>query len=371
MPSPNFLDLRLRKAATRGTLRELPGERSGVDFWSNDYLGFARIARPAPSATPFSSGSRLISGDHAAIHRLERRIAVFHGYPAALLFGSGYLANLGLLSCIAGRTDTIIYDELIHASLRDGIRLSGAAARRCKHNSVADAERLLRNARSDGQRVVVTEGRFSMDGDIAPLRELADLCQRLGAWLIVDEAHSVGLAGPKGAGLVAELGLQGHTLATVVTYGKAPGYQGAAVLGSESLREYLINFCRPFIYTTGPHAEQVSGLQATYDLLQERQTDAVGNLKRIITYYHNTITRSGLSAQVQVADGPIQIIPLAGNDEVMRVESLLMEAGYLVKGIRSPTVAAGSERLRICLHAFNTRKEVDGLIGLLTQQLAS
>jgi 8-amino-7-oxononanoate synthase len=236
---------------------------------------------------------------------------------------------------------------------------------------VKDAERLLHNARPDGQRFLITEGRFSMDGDTAPLLELADLCERTGSYLIVDEAHSVGLAGPKGAGLIAELGLQGHTLATVVTYGKAPGYQGAAILGSHGMREYLINFCRPFIYTTGPRAEFVSGLAATYDLLENRQVEAKNQLDRMVSHYRERIDDSGLADRIPVADGPIQIVPLAGNDRVMHLENMLMEAGYLVKGIRSPTVAAGAERLRLCLHAYNTEEEVTGLIDLLADQLLS
>ncbi len=368
---PDFLDRRLDRLRQRQTLRELPGHREGVDFWSNDYLGFARLERAATTLPTITPGSRLISGDHSAIHDLEARIADFHGHPTALLFGSGYLANLGLLSCLADRTDTIVYDELIHASLRDGIRLSGAAARRCKHNSAEDAERLLARSRPDGERFLITEGRFSMDGDTAPLEELASMCERTGAHLIVDEAHSVGLDGPCGAGLVAASGLQSSVLATVVTYGKAPGLYGAAVLGAENLRQYLINFCRPFIYTTGPHVQLLTELNGTYALLRDNQPEARKKLGRVIETYRKVIQSASLSGAATPEAGPIQLVRVGDTAEVIRIEEALHRQGYLVKGIRSPTVAAGTERLRICLHAFNTDAEVGELVRLIAHHLPS
>ena len=238
-----FLNDRLQALRDAGTYRTLPGKREGVDFWSNDYLGFAHTQRAGgvfASTDVFTStggfastapGSRLISGDDPSITKLERRIADFHGQPAALLFSSGYTANLGLLSCLARRGDTIIYDALIHASIRDGIRLSGAAARRCQHNGVAEVSRLLAAASPQGERFVVTESRFSMDGDVAPLEELAAVCTAHGAHLVVDEAHSIGIDGDRGAGLVAELGSQQQVLATVTTYGKAPAASGGGRVG--------------------------------------------------------------------------------------------------------------------------------------------
>ena len=364
MRDTDFLRERLDELRRAGQFRSLPTPRAGVDFWSNDYLGFSRRLRIAPSNESHAPGSRLISGNAPGTEDLESRIAAFHGYPAALLFGSGYLANLGLLSCLARRTDTIVYDEYIHASLRDGIRLSGATARRCQHNRIDSFARTLTAARSDGQLFVVTESRFSMDGDTAPLRALVDLCREFGARLIVDEAHATGLEGSNGAGMVAKLGLQAEVFASVATYGKAPGYHGAAVLGSNGLRDYLINFSRPFIYTTAPPPAQIAGLNAVYDLLRDEQQTAYGALKRTIAYFKRK-SASSLPHVAESCDGPIQVIPLPGNDAVMKAESCLAEAGYLVKGIRSPTVATGSERLRLCLHAFNTEAEIDGLLDTL------
>ena len=355
---------RLDALRSAGQFRFLPPPRQGVDFWSNDYLGFSRRLLPMPPSFAHAPGSRLISGNSPAAEALERRIAAFHGHPAALVFGSGYLANLGLLSCLGQRTDTVLYDELIHASLRDGIRLSGATARRCRHNDLDSFARTLTGARSDGQVFVVTESRFSMDGDTAPLRSLARLCRDHGARLIVDEAHATGLDGPDGAGMVAELGLQEDVFATVVTYGKAPGFHGAAVLGSGDLRDYLVNFSRPFIYTTAPPPVQISGLTAVYDLLETHRAEAMANLQRIIAYYREALS-SRFPGMSEARSGPIQVFALPGNDAVMAAERQLAVAGYLVKGVRSPSVAAGSERLRICLHAFNTEAEVDGLLEVL------
>ena len=372
-----------RLAALReaGTYRTLPGGREGVDFWSNDYLGFAHTQRSGGVLTStgelastggFAStapGSRLISGDHHDITALERRIADFHGQPAALLFSSGYAANLGLLSCLARRGDTIIYDALIHASIRDGIRLSGAAARRCTHNGVEDVRRLLAAASTDGQRFLVTESRFSMDGDVAPLPELAEVCAGEGAYLIVDEAHSIGIDGDQGAGLVAELRLQPQVLATVTTYGKAPAASGAAVLGNAALRDYLINFSRPFIFTTGPRPEQLAGIARGYDLLQRHQREARAKLAAVIERFSTNTFYQRVQGPTTQVQGPIQLVYPRGKGDVMDLESDLLADGYLVKGIRYPSVARGGERLRICLHAFNTLEEVDGLCGSLRRHL--
>lgn len=363
----DFLADRLSPLRDSGALRELPGSREGTDFWSNDYLGFSRLH--ASVCAPFftAPGSRLISGDSYRITALEQRIASFHGYGSALLFGSGYAANIGLLSCLARRGDTIIYDEFIHASTRDGIRLSGATARRCKHNSVVQARLLLTGADSSGQTFFLTEARFSMDGDTAPLTELALLCQEHGAHLIVDEAHSIGIDGTNGAGLVSELGLQEQVFATVVTYGKGMGCSGASVVGSPTLRDYLINFSRPFIFTTAPRPEQLERIESAYELLNTNQPDAKAKLDVIISHYQKRM--SVINPAIETHAGPIQLIPVTGAERVMQIESALLKDGYLVKGIRAPSVREGEERLRLCLHAFNTIEEINGLFDSLVAHL--
>ena len=365
----DFLQARLDDLRSAGTYRSLPGRREGVDFWSNDYLGFARIRNIDVKSAPTSPGSRLISGDSPELHALEARIATFHGYPSALLFGSGYTANVGLLSCLARRTDTIVYDALIHASLRDGIRLSQGRGRRWKHNSVKGAEEAIAAARADGEVFVVTESRFSMDGDAAPLKALAEVCTRHGAHLIVDEAHSIGIDGPRGAGLVAALGLQREVFAQVVTYGKAPGRSGAAVLGSQQLQDYLINSSRPFIFTTGPRPEQVDAVAGAYALLEREQEAARHALAEVIHRFSTAAFHTRIQGPGGQCDGPIQIVYPRGRADVMELEAAVCADGYLIKAIRSPTVARGEERLRICLHAFNTPEEVDGLVNSLRRHL--
>ena len=373
--SADFLTDRLGALHEAGTFRELPGTREGVDFWSNDYLGFAHTQRGEgvfPSMRAFASpapGSRLISGDHEEISALEQRIADFHGQSASLLFSSGYTANVGLLSCLARRGDTIIYDSLIHASIRDGIRLSGAAARRCKHNDVGDARRLLARGSSGGQTFFVTESRFSMDGDVAPLSALVKACAEHGAYLVVDEAHSIGIDGATGRGLVAAYGLQEAVLATVTTYGKAPAASGAAVLGSELLRQYLVNFSRPFIFTTGPRPEQLTAIAQAYTQLEAQQEAAYAQLQRVIERFSLNTFNSRVQGLGEQMDGPIQLVYPRGQGDVIQLEQDVLADGYLIKGIRSPSVPKGQERLRICLHAFNTLEEVDGLCTSLRRHL--
>ena len=364
-----FLTDRLNPLREAGRFRELPGNRVGADFWSNDYLGFSRLLPARAPTLATSPGSRLISGDHDYITALEQRIAAFHGHPAALLFGSGYAANTGLISAIARRGDTLLYDALIHASIHDGMRLTRAEVRRCEHNAVAQWERALADRPAGGEVFVLTEARFSMDGDTAPLVELSRVCERYGAHLIVDEAHSFGLDGPQGAGMVAAAGLQERVFATVVTYGKAGGFHGAAVLGSAALRDYLINFSRPFIFTTAPRPEQVTGIAGVYDLLEQRQVEQRKLLQQTVATFKSGVSAYGLSAAVPVADGPIQAVIVPGNDAVMAAEQTLLEARLLVKGIRSPSVAAGTERLRICLHSFNTPEEIERLLAALVTLL--
>ena len=368
----DFLRRRLDRAVRTGGYRTLPGTPQGIDFWSNDYLGFARRGWPTipEGRVGGSGGSRLISGDSSLAGATEQRIADYHGYPAALTFHSGYAALQGLVSTVARRGDVILYDELIHACCHDGMRLSRADCFRFAHNDMEDLERRLAGVRTEGNAFVLTEARFSMDGDEAPLEYLIEYCRGAGAHLIVDEAHSFGTLGSGGRGLVAAGGYQSDVFATVVTYGKAGGYHGAAVLGSTTLREYLVNFCRPFIFTTAPGAGFYHTLNALYDRLSTESRTAVAELENVRKYWTKATAAAGLEDLVIPWNfGPIQIIKIAGNERVMRVESACRTAGYLVKGIRAPTVRAGRERLRICLHSFNTEAEVDGLVSTLTTVL--
>ncbi|MEM9259013.1 MAG: 8-amino-7-oxononanoate synthase [Bacteroidota bacterium] len=368
-----FLQQRLDQLREAGTFRELRGTVQGIDFWSNDYLGLSRLTNPTtysqlPITNHSATGSRSISGDSDEFHALEKHIAAYHGQEAALIFNSGYTANLGLLSALLRRTDTIFYDELMHASCRDGIRLGQARALRFAHNDVDNLKQQLPKARPDGNIFVLTEGRFSMDGDLGLVAELAELCAAHGAHLIVDEAHSGGIEGKNGAGLVAQLGLQQGVFATVVTYGKAFGSHGAAVLGSYALREYLINTSRPFIYSTAPAPAQWDGIAAAYAQLEVVHQLQYPKLQSIISLFRQKMETSRLAHLLLPVKGPIQILQIPGNQSVMRAEAACREDGLLVKGIRSPTVAVGSERIRLCLHAFNTESELERLVNCLQSQ---
>ncbi len=245
----DFLIKKIEERKSAGSLRQLKLVRGMVDFCSNDYLGLASLLKVGnPGLQLGSTGSRLLAGNYPLIEEVEMEIAEFHQSEAGLIFNSGYDANVGLLSCVAQKNDTIIYDSLSHASIRDGVRLSFAQSWAFNHNDLVDLEKKLQLA--TGQLFVVTESVFSMDGDKAPLVEIVELCKTYKAALVVDEAHATGIIGDKGAGLVQAMGLQQHCLARVHTFGKALGCHGAIVLGSKILRTYLINFARSLIYTT-------------------------------------------------------------------------------------------------------------------------
>lgn len=362
------LSEQLTALSAAGKLRHLPGSRAGIDFWSNDYLGFAAaLAKQAFSAGGGATGSRLISGDRESYQAIEHRIAQYHGQAAALVFPSGYAANLGLLASLPQRGDQIFYDQLIHASLRDGLRLSQAEAFSFRHNDLSHLSQRL--AAAKGTAFVVTESVFSMDGDRAPLKAIAAICAEYGAALLVDEAHSIGIDGSDGAGLVAALGLQEQVFASVVTFGKAMGCHGAAVLGSAELKAYLVNFCRPFIFSTGPSPHQWASIAAAYDLLEGLGSELRDQLTESINYFQSTARMHlcGSDLMPVITDHPIQWVPCSGNTRVMALEQDLAAAGLLVKAIRHPSVASGSERLRICLHSFNTEEEITQLIQALAK----
>ncbi len=360
---------KLRQRQAQGLLRQLPAPLAGIDFCSNDYLGYARrFATEAASEAqraPGATGSRLISGNSIQAEALEQRIAQFHQAEAALLYTSGYTANLGLLSCLLDRGDTYIYDELAHASLRDGIRLSAAHAFSFAHNDLDDLRKKISRAR--GQVCIVVESLYSMDGDVAPLREMVELAEETGAVLVVDEAHTLGVFGEKGEGLVAQLGLSPRVPLRVVTFGKALGTHGAAVLCGASLRQYLLNFSRAFIYTTALPPVTLSHIDRAYAALERGET-AIHTLRERIAYYARLAERYPFLQPVM--PGAVQSIAVPGNEAVRKLAHFLQQEGLAVMPILSPTVPAGSERIRICLHAFNTEAELDQLAEALHNHLA-
>ncbi|MGA9269512.1 MAG: aminotransferase class I/II-fold pyridoxal phosphate-dependent enzyme, partial [Lutimonas sp.] len=249
MKFPEGLSRKLSVRQNKGTLRTLQTQEDLIDFFSNDYLGFASDPTLDPERegkllSPFrsngSTGSRLISGNSRAHEELERALADFFRAESALLFNSGYDANIGLLSAVLQRQDSIFFDRLSHASIRDGISLSSASSYGFEHNDLSDLQKKLSKGRSKtGQNYVIVESVYSMDGDEAPLKELTEYCRSENLYLIVDEAHSTGVIGSDGSGSITSLGLEKDVFARLHTFGKALGCHGAAVLGSETLRTYL------------------------------------------------------------------------------------------------------------------------------------
>ncbi len=372
MNSPAFLTERLQQREDAGALRRLTIS-DGIDFSSNDYLGFAKnesihrralqLEKLEPVKVNGSGASRLISGHTELFVGTEQMLAEFHDAETALIFNSGYDANVGFFACIATRNDTIIYDHLSHASIRDGIRLSMAKSFSFAHNDLEDLK--LKLAQAQGNIFIAVESIYSMDGDAAPLEELTQICETLGAYLIVDEAHSNGIYG-KGRGLVYELGLQEKVFARLHTFGKALGCHGAVWLGSQELKDYLINFCRSFIYTTALPSHSLSTIIAAYEELV-KSPGLIEQLNQNIRYFRDQLISHPELAKKHLIPGnsPIQGWVVPGNRNVVELSNKLLLQGIDVRPIRYPTVPEGAERLRIIIHAFNTKAEIELLCRIL------
>ncbi len=372
----DFLRQYLEKRREQGTLRELPAEGAPIDFLSNDYLGLARNEELAASIAERWSkdqqlsggtGSRLLSGNHALYEELESRLAALFQAEAVLVFNSGYQANQSLISAVATKNDVVLYDELAHVCIKEGAWLSRARTFGFRHNDLQDLERRLNDVTASASRVfVVTESLFSMDGDFAPMEEVVRLCERFGALLIVDEAHSTGSYGPQGAGWLVERGLESRVFARVYTFGKAMGSHGACVAGSSLLRDYLLNAARSFIYTTSLPPHSLRSLIEAFAYLGQHP-ELAEQLHKNIDFFRRTFEDlAGTSAS---SLSSIQPIAVAGAERSLKVADGLKHAGYQVMAIRAPTVRAGAERLRICLHSYNSEEEIRGLVAAIAGYL--
>lgn len=376
---PENLFRKIQKRKQENTLRTLTLGCGAVDFSSNDYLGLARestlqelhkaVAKKSQPLQIGSTGSRLLTGNHKAHERLEGYLAKFHQVEAALVFNSGYDANIGFFSSVPQRNDIVLYDALVHASIRDGMQLSAAKCYKFKHNDLGQLKRLLlRFGEHKGNLYVVTESVFSMDGDSPDLVAMAQLTDEAGAYLVVDEAHGVGVFGAHGEGLVQALALQGKVFARIVTFGKAIGCHGAAVLGSAHLKMYLYNFARSFIYTTALSPHSIEIVESIYKMMAQNDADSICRIqgRRLlenIKYFKSELQKGELKNMEYIdSDSAIQCIITPGNERVKEVAHRLRVAGYDVKPIQSPTVAKGYERIRICLHSFNTFDEISGVL---------
>ena len=350
------------------------GPRSLLAFCSNDYLGLAAhpalaraLAEGARVAGTGSGASALISGHHRAHHRLEERFAglLRAHIPAcrALLFGTGYLANTATLAALADRDTAIFSEALNHASLIDGVRLSAAQRHVYPHADLAALAALLRESTA-ARKLIVTDAVFSMDGDLAPLPQLLALAQEHGALLMVDDAHGFGVLGPRGLGSLAHFGLRSENLVYVGTLGKALGVSGAFVAAHESVVEWLVQRARPYVFSTAPPPALAHALEASLDIA----TGAEGDGLRAALAENIARLRAALDVQpwrLLASATAIQPIVIGDNSRTMEVAAALFDDGIWVAGIRPPTVAEGTARLRVTLCAAHTGAQVDRLAGAL------
>lgn len=371
-------------ASTHGPSSTIaPDNRPSLNFSSNDYLGLSRhpqvclCAREAVEAWGAGSGaSRLICGSLSIHQDLERDLARFKGCEAALLFSSGTMAALGTIPALVGAGDFVVLDRLCHACLVDAARASGAQLRVFRHNDVQDLGRLLDWARrqsderpsgvssvgtGQGHILVITESVFSMDGDLAPLREIVECAGQRGAWVMVDEAHATGVLGPGGRGHVEAEGVQDHVDVTLGTLGKALGSSGGFIGGSHLLREYLISRARTFIFSTAPDPAASGAARAALRVVGSQEGTALrAQLNAHLSHLHEGLTALGW----HLPPPRSPIIPLVVGDEAacIRLAAALREDGLFIPAIRHPTVGRGRARLRITLSALHSTQEIHQLL---------
>lgn len=376
---PKSLTQKLQQREQNNALRKLPLPNDLIDFASNDYIGFAKSETIFNQTHQYlidnnikingATGSRLLSGNHSVYQEAEDFIAQFHLSESALIFNSGYDANVGFFSSIPQRNDVILYDELCHASIRDGIQMSNAKAYKFQHNDFEDLERLLLKQTTDNQQpttlYIVTESVFSMDGDAPNFEELIQISEKYNCNLVVDEAHALGVFGEKGEGIIQSLALQEKVFARIMTFGKGLGCHGAAVLGSAELKSYLVNFARSFVYSTGLSPHSVASILVAYQHLS-KENAALQQLKNNIQFFNQAKIQLGLKPLFVYSKSAIQCAIIPGNEKVKTIATQLQEKGFDVKPILSPTVPEGQERLRFCLHSYNSEKEISEVLRLLS-----
>jgi 8-amino-7-oxononanoate synthase len=342
--------------------------KSYLSFCSNDYLGLANhpqlIAALQQGAQQHGVGAgaaHLVSGHNATHHRLENELAAFVSKPAALLFSTGYMANLGVVQALVGKGDTVFADKLNHASLNDAMQLSRATVKRYRHNDMTQLAQLLKQAKS-GRKLVITDAVFSMDGDLAPLPELLALCEQHDAWLLIDDAHGFGVLGEQGRGSLAHFGIASKRVICMATLGKAAGVFGAFVAAEQVVIDTLINHARSYVYTTATPPALASALLESLRLIANGD-ELRDHLQRLIAQL-----RSGLRSlpwSVMPSATAIQPLLVGGNQAALNLSDGLRERGIWVAAIRPPTVPQGTARLRITLSAAHRAADVTRLLESL------
>ncbi|HEY7986836.1 MAG TPA: 8-amino-7-oxononanoate synthase [Methylophilaceae bacterium] len=353
----------------QGTHIKVDG-RDVLSFCSNDYLGLAAhpavidaVKHAADTSGAGSGASHLITGHHQLHHQLEQALADFVRLPQALLFSTGYMANMGVVTALMGRDDAVFADKLNHASLNDAVVLSRAEFKRYQHQDMRALEKLL--AASQARRkLVLADAVFSMDGDIAPVPEMLSLCEKYDAWLMLDDAHGFGVLGAEGRGVLQHFNVQSPRIIYMATLGKAAGVAGAFVAGESALIEYLIQNARTYIYTTAIPPLLSAGLLASLEIIAQEEW----RRERLLALISSL--RSGLSDcnwKLEASSTPIQPLIIGSNDDAMNASEALLQRGILVPAIRPPTVPTGTARLRISLSAAHTLEDVGMLVDALRE----
>jgi 8-amino-7-oxononanoate synthase len=342
--------------------------KSYLAFCSNDYLGLAEhprliaaLGQGAPQGGVGAGAAHLVSGHFAPHHQLEVQLAEFVGKPAALLFSTGYMANLGVVQALVGKGDTVFADKLNHASLNDAMLLSRAQVKRYRHGDVAQLAQQLEQTKS-GRKLIITDAVFSMDGDLAPLPELLALCEQHDAWLLVDDAHGFGVLGEQGRGSIAQFALDSPRIIYMATLGKAAGVSGAFVAAEQVVIDTLVNHARSYVYTTAsPPALSVALLESLE--LIEQGDDRRAHLQRLIVQLRKGL--SDLPWSLMSSETAIQPLLIGENQAALNLSEGLRERGIWVAAIRPPTVPQGTARLRIALSAAHTEADVQRLVEAL------
>jgi 8-amino-7-oxononanoate synthase len=368
-----LLRRRLVRQGPQGSRIVVAG-REYLAFCSNDYLGLANHPRIVEAAVEAArtcgvgeGASHLLSG-HSVVHeRLEAKLAEFLEVPRALLFSTGYQANIGAVTALVGAEDAVFSDALNHASLIDGVRLSRARVVRYPHADLDYLGKALAESRARG-KLVVSDGVFSMDGDIAPLRPMLDLCERHDAWLLVDDAHGFGVIGPEGRGSAAHFGLRSPRLVHVGTLGKAAGVSGAFVAGASEVIETVLQRARTYIYTTAAPALLAAAVEASLELIRKEEWRRE-HLRRLIAILRQSL--HGAEPALAPSDTPIQPLVIGASSEAVAASAVLRERGILAPAIRPPTVPEGTARLRISLSAAHSEQDVTRLAAALRDLCAA
>lgn len=367
------LKRKIERCKQENLFRKLPVFNNLIDFSSNDYIGFSKSETIYKHTHAYlleneifqngATGSRLTTGNHSLYQIAESFMAQFHEVESALIFNSGYDANLGFFSAVPQENDVVLYDELCHVSIKDGIAMSKAKSYSFVHNDFEDLEKYILKL-PDRIIYIVTETVFSMDGDSPNLEDLVQLAQKHNCYLVVDEAHALGVFGEKGEGLSQYLKLHHKIFARIVTFGKALGCQGAAIVGSIELRDYLVNFARSFIHSTALSPHTVATIFTAYQQL-EIEKAAIEKLRQNIIFFNQQKNLLGLKPMFIHSKSPIHSAIIPRNNNVSELSQQLQDRGFDVHSILSPIVPEGQERLRFCIHSYNSQEEINQVLELV------